>query len=380
VIRRAGISFPPETSDMSDSLCKTALHAWHAANGGRMVEFAGWSMPVQYSSIVTEHNAVRTACGLFDIAHMGRLQFTGPDAATIVDRLVTCNPNAMSPGQVSYGLVCNESGGVLDDILVYKHADHWSFVVNASNREKMVHWIGQHRGSLSFEMTDQTTTHFMLAVQGPRSPDILSRVLAGPIADLDYYRFGSSSFDGQPVSVSRTGYTGEDGFEVMIAASHAEKLWLAIMSAGQSEGIRAAGLGCRDTLRLEAGMPLYGHELDEATDPYTAGLAFAVKLEGRTVIGSAALAAKKADANRSRRVGLKLAGKRIAREGATVLSGDQNVGRVTSGTFSPTMQQSIAMAYVSPEFSGVGTEVQIEVRGQRESAAVCPLPFYKRPR
>ena len=357
----------------------TALHAWHVSHHGRMVDFAGWDMPVQYTSIVAEHQAVRKAAGLFDIAHMGRLQFTGPDAARWLDYLLTCDVAGLSLGQVKYSLVCNEQGGILDDVLVTRFADHHLLVVNASNRQKILDWIGAHSAGFNANVEDQTQSRFMLAVQGPRAEALLQPLVNQPLGSIAYYFATQAEVLGTPAVVSRTGYTGEDGFEVILPPEKAQRLWERLLADG-SPDVLPCGLGCRDTLRLEAAMPLYGHEMNEQTDPYTAGLAFGVKLDKPAdFIGKAALIAAKAKPNRPKRVGLQLAGRRIAREGAIVLAHGQQTGHVTSGTFSPTLEKSIAMAYVPPEHAAPGPPLEVDIRGQREPATVVKLPFYKRP-
>jgi aminomethyltransferase len=360
-------------------LLRTACHAWHIAHGGRMVDFAGWEMPVQYSSIVAEHHAVRRAAGLFDIAHMGRLKFTGPDAARFLDYLVTNDVPSLAVGQIKYALVTNEQGGILDDVLVYRMTDSHMLVVNASNRLKILGWIERHRGTFNVTIDDQTVPQFMLALQGPLAQSLLQPLVDVDLAAMKYYFGAPARLLGNPGYVSRTGYTGEDGFEAIVPAQHAPVLWESLITAGTPKGLLAAGLGCRDTLRLEAGMPLYGHELNESIDPFTAGLAFGVRLDAGDFIGRAALIAAKANPNRPRRVGLELSGKRIAREGALVFAGDQEVGRVTSGTYSPTLEKSIAMAYVPAGRATPGTGLTIDIRGKREPATVVKLPFYKRP-
>lgn len=359
-------------------LLTTPCHAWHAAHGGRMVDFAGWEMPVQYVSIVAEHHAVRKAAGLFDIAHMGRLKFTGPDAATFLDFLVTNDVASLAVGQIKYALVTNEQGGILDDVLVYRLADCHLLVVNASNRLKIVEWIERHRGRFDVTVEDQTLTHFMAALQGPRALSLLTPLVDVDLTAIKYYFGTPARVLGQPGFVSRTGYTGEEGIEVIVPASQAVALWERLISDGTPLGLLPAGLGCRDTLRLEAAMPLYGHELNETIDPFTAGLAFAVRLDGADFLGRTALIAAKANPGRLKRIGLELAGKRIAREGTLVFAGDEQIGRITSGTYSPTLEKSIAMAYVSTNHSAPGTALTVEIRGQREPATVVKLPFYKR--
>ncbi len=364
---------------MSDTeLLQTSFHDWHATNNGRMVEFGGWHMPVQYSTIVEEHNVVRNSAGLFDISHMGRLRFSGDGACALLDYLLTNDVSKLKTGQVRYSLVCNESGGVLDDVLVYRLPDSYMLVVNASNRTKIVDWIGQHISKFSVNFEDQTFSHAMIAVQGPKADEILATLGAADAAGHRYYSASQMTVAGMDALVSRTGYTGEDGFELIVPSELGMKLWNQLLEAGQPFGVQACGLGCRDTLRLEAAMPLYGHELNEDTDPLTAGLSFAVKLDADDFIGRDALKKISESPTGKVRVGLELEGKRIAREGAEILSGDQAVGEVTSGTFSPTLQKAIAMGYVDAAMSEVGTEVEIDIRGKCHEAKVVNLPFYKR--
>ena len=370
----------------ANPLACTPLHDWHVAHGGRMVDFAGWSMPVQYGSIVDEHQATRRAVGLFDVSHMGRLEFFGPDAIRFLDYLVSRRITDMQPGQVRYGLVCNEHGGILDDVLVYRlsgdatKTDWPSFmmVVNASNREKMIHWIKRQTGGFSVEFTDVTTATAMIAIQGPKAMDIVKPMLDFDVTALRYYRCTYGSIDEESGWISRTGYTGEDGIEWIGAADAAECLWKGILERCQTIGGKAAGLGARDTLRLEAAMPLYGHELNEGTTPVEAGLDFAVSLDGRNFIGRDALLAAKADSNRPVRIGLQLEGRRVAREHSRILHDGEDVGYVTSGTFSPTFERPIAMAYVKPSAAAVGTQLAADIRGTPTMATVVPLPFYKR--
>jgi aminomethyltransferase len=343
-----------------------------------MVDFAGWSMPVQYTSIVEEHRAVRNAAGLFDIAHMGRLRFTGPQAAALLDHLVTANVSDLAIGQVRYCLVANHTGGVLDDVTVYRLDDSFLMVVNASNREKVLAWIEQHRRPFDAEVTDQTTSLSMLAVQGPKAEEILRRLIDADLSGIGYYRALSTELEAGPGIVARMGYTGEDGFEVILPAGGARKFWKRLIAEGEPLGLKPAGLGARDTLRLEAAMPLYGHELDEETSPFQAGLGFAVKLDKGDFIGREALVRQKADPTQWKRIGLELEGRRIAREGYTILDGGAPVGHVTSGTFSPTLETSIAMGYVEPNHAVTGTVLKVDVRGQAIAAKVVKLPFYKR--
>ena len=363
---------------MSD-LLQTPLHDWHAAHGGRMVEFGGWHMPVQYRSITEEHHAVRRAAGLFDIAHMGRLRFTGTDSVKFLDHLLTNDVASLKPGQVRYSLICNDAGGVLDDVLVTRFENWHLLVVNASNRMKIVDWVAQHRTGFDVLVEDCSAEWSMLALQGPKSVESLAPLVSEDIAHLKYYFGCEADVLGQRGIVTRTGYTGEDGIEVIVPREHGVNLWETLIERGASAGLLPCGLGCRDTLRLEAGMPLYGHELSESLDPISAGLSFAVKLQTKDFIGRNALLTKP-QPPAQKRVGLVLAGRRIAREGAQVLAGQVDIGEVTSGTFSPTLEKSIAMAYIAREAANVGARVAVDVRGQSESATIIELPFYRRVR
>jgi aminomethyltransferase len=374
---------------MTLTLARTPLSDWHATHSGRMVDFAGWLMPVQYASIVAEHLATRTAVGLFDVSHMGRIFFRGSDAEAFLDRLITRRAAGMQPGQVRYGLVTNESGGILDDILVYRRPDnlsadspyqqfsHW-LVVNASNREKIIDWIRERQGSSDVDYDDRTLETAMIAVQGPRSAEVLVPVLGDEILAMKYYTGRAVSAFGEELLVSRTGYTGEDGWEVVVAASRALELWEQLANRSAPLGGGPAGLGCRDTLRLEAAMPLYGHELNEKITPLDAGLDFAVNLDGHDFPGAAALRRQKVAGVQQVRIGLELAGRRPAREGCSVLRNGSPIGRITSGTFSPTLDRPIAMAYVDSDQSAIGTAVQIDIRGNLEPATIVKLPFYRR--
>lgn len=357
------------------SLLRTPLYHWHVARGGRMVEFGGWEMPVQYAGIVEEHHAVRRSAGLFDISHMGRLRFRGRDAAALLDQVLTNHVATLKEGQVRYALVCQEDGGVLDDVLVSRLGDDFWLVVNASNRTKIVAWLDRQRTAFDVTIDDLTTALGMVAVQGPRALEMVSQLTRAEINGLKYYAMMEARFDVGDVVVSRTGYTGEDGFELIVAADQLAALTEALFAV--DPGLVACGLGARDTLRLEAAMPLYGHELNENIDPLTAGLSFAVKFDKPDFIGKSALNQIAQRSDRPLRVGLKLAGRRIAREGAVVFQGEQPIGTVTSGTFSPTLDAPIAMAYLNHAAKDVPS-VDVDIRGKRETAMAAPLPFYQR--
>jgi len=356
---------------------RTPLYDWHVARKARMVPFGGWDMPVQYTGIIDEHNAVRQCCGLFDISHMGRVVFEGPDALATIQKLFTNDAATMKMGQVRYGLVCNEQGGILDDVLVYRLPDFWLMVVNASNRLKILTWIRKHLGAADVTVTDRTLDWAMIALQGPRAVEtneVASR--------LKYYYAATTGIpdrDGMQI-ISRTGYTGEDGYEVIVPNDYVEEL-VFTLTEKQTDWrygfpVLPCGLGCRDTLRLEAAMPLYGHELGEAIDPLQAGLGWAVKFDKGDFIGRSALATINQSA-RSQRVGLKLEGRKAAREGCSVLHDGKIIGSVTSGSFAPTLGTSLAMAYVQPALSAVDTTLVVDIRGSEVPAKVVALPFYK---
>ncbi len=367
------------------SLLQTSLHDWHARHSARLVDFAGWSMPVQYDSIIAEHVATRERASLFDVSHMGRFRFDGEQAASFLDRLLTRRVTQLKPDQIRYGLITNEAGGILDDILVYHLMDHdgrpfHALVVNAGNREKIAAWVQTLLADFpSVTFTDQTLETAMISVQGPRAISIVAPLVDFDLSALPYYHGRVAHFAGQPAVVSRTGYTGEDGCELVVGAEIAESVWQRLMEAGMGQGLTAAGLGARDTLRLEAAMPLYGHELSESINPYQAGLGFAVQLKDRDFIGRAALVELRNNQVLPVRVGLQMDGKRVPREDYAVLSHGQPIGRVTSGTFSPTLQRPLAMAYLEPAFAQPGSMVEIDLRGQSHPAKVVELPFYIRP-
>jgi aminomethyltransferase len=380
---------------MDASPKKTPLYDWHVAHGGRMVDFAGWVMPVQYTSIIDEHLAIRSAVGIADISHMGRLRFEGPGAAVFLAELLTRRVADMELGQIRYSLITNDAGGILDDVLVgYYHNSHgqpfFMLVVNASNRAKIDNWVTNHLPKVRAEQpgqeilwNDVSRLWAMFAIQGPRSVEMLQPLVDVDLQSMRYYR-GAQALILHPAAkrqgciISRTGYTGEDGFEVSLGASIAQGVWEAMIEQGRPLGIVPAGLGARDTLRLEAGMPLYGHELSEEINPFQAGLGFACHLVGYDYPGRDALVRIQSQPPRLVRIGLELSGKRAARTGCPVVSGEQKVGEITSGSYSPTLGKAIAMAYVDPEFSKPGTELHIDIRGNIEAARVVELPFYSR--
>jgi aminomethyltransferase len=369
---------------------RTPLYDWHVAHGARIVDFAGWDMPIQYGTIIDEHHTVRRHAGMFDISHMGRLWFDGPDALDLIQAVFTNDAATMKDGQVRYGLVCNNGGGILDDVLVYRFPQAWMMVVNASNRDKIVAWLKQLHGKRQARVEDRTLSRGMVAFQGPEALRLTAALAeqagwtssAGASLDSLKYYFATTlkQKDGGEVIVSRTGYTGEDGFEIIVDNAGLVPLCELAVNLASQLGIelKPCGLGARDTLRLEAAMPLYGHELNEEIDPFQAGLAWAVKLDKGDFIGKAALQARKNDATLRRRVGLVLEGKRIAREGSPLQCDGTEVGRICSGTFAPTLERTIAMGYVDAGFLQPGTRLEVDIRGKNAAALVVPLPFYKR--
>ncbi len=380
---------------MATSSLRTPLYEWHASHGGRMVDFAGWALPVQYTSIIQEHLTIRSAVGIADISHMGRLRFEGPGAAVFLAELLTRRVADMELGQIRYSLVTNDQGGILDDVLVgYYHNSHgqpfFLVVVNASNRAKIVDWVRAHlsderaqRPGQEVVWNDVSRLWAMLAVQGPRSVELLQPLVDVDLKSMRYYRGAQvrilhPAAQRQGAIISRTGYTGEDGFELSLGAEIAAGVWEVLLELGRPLGIAPTGLGARDTLRLEAGMPLYGHELSEEIDPFQAGLGFACHLVGYDFPGRDALLRIQSRPQNSVRVGLELAGQRAARQGAAISAHGRPIGEITSGSFSPTLGRPIAMGYVAADCAQPGTDVEVDIRGRKELAQLVELPFYRR--
>lgn len=370
---------PPRFPGAAMPNLRTPLYPWHVAHKARIVPFAGWDMPVQYAGVIEEHRAVRTGAGVFDVSHMARLSFGGPDALALLESVFTNSVAGMKDGQVRYGLLCQEDGGTLDDVLVYRWPYGFAMVANASNREKVLAWLHRHAAGKNVQIQDQTDSTAMVAVQGPKAVELAAGMFADDVTKLKYYYATPTRYRDRGCVVSRTGYTGEDGFEVMLPADLGIPLWEELVG---KEAV-PCGLGARDTLRLEAGMPLYGHELTEAIDPLQAGLGWAVKLDKGEFVGRQALQdmADLAPGIRPTRVGLELDGKRAAREGSTILAGETTpIGVVTSGSYVPWLGKSVAMGYAVPKYAFPGARLLVDVRGTTIPAAVVPLPFYKRPK
>lgn len=358
--------------------CKTALYDTHVKYGGKMVPFAGFLLPVQYGTgVIAEHMAVRTACGLFDVSHMGEILCEGETALANLNHLLTNDFTNMADGQARYSPMCNEEGGVVDDLIVYKIRDHHYFiVVNAANKDKDFAWMQAHKLP-GAELTDISEGVGQLALQGPKAEEILLKLTKRENLPVKYYTFiPDREVAGIRCLISKTGYTGEDGYELYMEAGKAPELFEALMEAGKEEGLIPCGLGARDTLRLEAAMPLYGHEMDDGITPLETGLSFAVKMKKPEFIGRAALEAK-GEPERVR-VGLKVTGRGIIREHETVYAAGEAIGSTTSGTHAPYLGYPVAMALVKKAYAEPGTRVEAEVRGRRVAAEVVALPFYKR--
>jgi aminomethyltransferase len=342
-----------------------------------MVPFAGFEMPVQYpTGITAEHKAVRERAGLFDVSHMGELELRGPDALALVQRVTVNDASRLAVGQAQYSAMCLGHGGIVDDLLVYRYPDHYMLVVNASNHDKDLDWIRAAAGGLDVAIEDRSDETALLAVQGPSSRELLRPFVDFDVDEVGYYRFREGTVAGVAGTISATGYTGEDGFELYVPAAGAVALWRTVLAAGQAVGLLPAGLGARDTLRLEMGYPLYGNDLDEEHTPLEAGLGWLTKLDKGEFTGRDALLAQKQRGLDRRLVGLVLAERGFPRPGYRVLANGQDVGVVTSGTVSPTLGEGIALAYVPTALSQPGTELQIDLRGRSARAHVVRPPFH----
>jgi aminomethyltransferase len=360
-------------------LRKTALNSIHRRLGAKMVNFGGWDMPLEYSGIIAEHEAVRTRAGLFDVSHMGELEIRGPGALQLL-QWVTCNNAAkLTIGQAHYSGLMTSRGTFVDDLLVHKISDmHYLLCVNASNQDAdFEHIVANNKFDAQVE--NAGPRYSQLAVQGPRAKEILQQLTPVALEPIRYYHFTFGKVSGVDCLIARTGYTGEDGYEIYFAPEHSEKLWNDLMQAGESAKMIPCGLGARNTLRLEAGMCLYGHEIDDTTTPWEAGLGWICKMEKAPFLGSDVLARQKEAGVPRKLVGFEMLDKRIGRDGYPVLIGGREAGRVTSGCPAPFLKKNIGMAYVPPPSSAVGTDIEISIRGQAAAARIVPIPFYKRP-
>ena len=361
---------------MAQALSRTSLYETHTSLNARMVPFAGWDMPVQYTGILAETRAVRSNAGLFDVSHMGRLNISGPQSGPFLDWIVTANASDLRRNRARYAMICNEDGGIIDDTVFYcRGEDSYLLVCNASNRQYVVPWLlrwSQERFPCA-TIEDNTEATAMIALQGPSSPEILGRLCDINSSSIRTFSATEGIVASVPAFIGRTGYTGEDGFELIVAAPDAPHVWQALMG----EGAVPCGLGARDVLRLESALALHGNDIDTTTTPLEAGLDRFVRLD-KGFVGVNALRREKEAGPKRRLVGLEVPGRSIAREGYPILAQGTRVGRVTSGTYSPTLDRNIAMGYVTMEFAGPGQKLQVDIRGRLAEAEIVPLPFYSR--
>jgi aminomethyltransferase len=359
---------------------QTPLYETHLRYGGKIVEFGGWSLPVQYSGIKDEHQAVRTKAGLFDVSHMGEVSVSGPDALAFLQKLVTNDVAKLQVNQILYTPMCYQDGGTVDDLLVYKQAaNEYLLVVNAANIEKDWQWMQENLKGFKTELTNLSDATAQLALQGPLAETILAKLTDTPLAAITYYWFNpEASVAGKKVLISRTGYTGEDGFEIYCQPEDAEFLWEAIMEAGRPLGLLPAGLGCRDTLRFESCLPLYGHELSATISPVEAGIGFFVKLDKGDFNGREVLHEQKTNGVKRKIAGFVMVDRGIARAEYPVLAAGANIGVVTTGSYSPTLNKNLGLALIQADYAKLGQPIEIDIRGKLLSAEIIAKPFYKR--
>ena len=368
------------TDTTEAALHQSPLRGRHTALGAKLIEFGGWLMPVQYAGIIEEHRAVRERAGLFDLSHMGELFVEGPDAGAALAYALVTNPPTLAEGRAHYSMMTAADGGIVDDLIVYRLGpERFLVVANASNAQIVSDALAERLVGFKAVLDDRSLATALVAIQGPRSVEIVRPLTDVDLEALRYYAIAEGTVAGIPALVARTGYTGEDGFEVFVDTARAVDLWDALMAAGKDRGLAPIGLGARDTLRLEAGMPLYGNELDRSTNPFEANLGRVVKLDkSGDFVGRAALEKVARDGVARRLVGLEMRGRGIARHGYRVHVGDRPTGVVTSGTQSPSLGRAIAMAYVATADAAPGTMLDVEIRDQRIPAEVVALPFYRR--
>ncbi len=357
---------------------KTPLHEVHQRYGAKLIDFAGWEMPVQYEGALQEHLAVRQSAGVFDVSHMGELEVTGPDALALVQQ-VTCNDaSRLADGQAQYSAFLYPQGTFVDDVVVYRlHAQHFLVCVNAANREKDFQWVKRQAGG-NVRVEDNSDQYVQLAVQGPRAEAILQRLTSLDLARIEFYWFQRGEVAGAEAIVSRTGYTGEDGFEIYFPPRHAERVWEALFREGADEGLRPAGLAARNTLRLEMKYALYGNDIDDSTTPLEAGLSWIVKMAKSDFIGREALARQKEEGVARKLVGFEMVGRGIARDHYPVLLDGKPITEVSSGSFAPSLGKAVGLAYLPAARCQVGQQLEIEIRGKPIEAVVVPTPFYRR--
>jgi aminomethyltransferase len=362
-------------TDIATAAVKTAFYDKHLALGAKLVEFAGYWMPIQYKGIIEEHLAVRTNVGLFDLSHMGEFEVRGADSLAFLQRVTTNNVALLEPGKIQYSCMPNPQGGIVDDLLVYRLADCYCLVVNASNIKKDFDWLSsQKSGDVS--IVDRSAETSLLAIQGPNAQKVMSRLTSLNLDNMAYYTSATTRIDGVELMFSRTGYTGEDGFELYIPFDKSVRVWNAVIEAGAPDKMEFIGLGARDSLRLEMKMALYGNDIDDSTSPVEAGLSWIVNFD-KEFIGKPTILKHKEEKPKRRLVCLELSGRAFPRHGYDIYDSDAVVGKVTSGTFSPSLQVPIAMGYVPTGKSKPGSTVEVDIRGKRFPAKVVAPPFYK---
>jgi aminomethyltransferase len=368
------------------SLKRTALFEEHVKLGGKLIDFGGWELPVQYAGVMAEHTACREACGLFDVSHMGEVHVEGPDAERFLDHLVTNNVAKLAVGQAQYAIMCNARGGIVDDLVIYRRAaDRFLVVVNASNSDKDFAHMQSVKTAFGgdFRLTDESARYTQIAIQGRKAAAILQTLTETPLAPIKTYWFAEGTLRGEiPAILARTGYTGEDGFEVYVPWARGPEVWRALVEAGTPVGLKPCGLGARDTLRLEMKYPLYGHELSDETNPLEAGLGWVTKLDkAADFVGKAPLVAAKQAGLKRALVGLKFLERGIPRQGYGVFAADglTRIGEITSGTQSPSLGISVGIAYVELGYAAIGTRITVDLRGNKVPAEIIPTPFYKKP-
>ncbi|MBI5304683.1 MAG: glycine cleavage system aminomethyltransferase GcvT [Chloroflexi bacterium] len=364
------------------TLKRTPLFDTHVALGARMVEFGGWEMPVQYTGILDEHRAVRTAAGLFDIDHMGQIEVTGRDALAFAQHLLSSDISQLDLNQAKYAVMCYADGTIVDDTFVYhlpsnkrSQPSKYMVVVNASNKEKDFAWMTAQRTRFKVQLRDVSDLFYMLAFQGPKAEQVLQKLESFDLSKIKYHHARQFGIGKERGIVARTGYTGEDGFELFVPTSHGKHVWDAILEAGKDEGVKPIGLGARDSLRFEAKMVLYGHEISSHTNPIEAGLAWACDLN-KDFIGRDCILKRKLEGVYRKLVGIEMMARGIARQGYEIVKDGETVGNITSGMFSPTFEKNLALGYVTPELAAIGTELQVVVRGNPLHAKVVKTPFY----
>jgi len=367
-----------QTTESTRTLMRTPLYPVHRRLGAKIVEFAGWRMPVQYDGVIQEHLAVRRSAGLFDVSHMGEIEIKGPNALALCQRLTANDVSRMKVSEAQYNLLLNDTGGIIDDLMIYRlQEDRFLLCVNAANTAKDANWIMDHAEG-NADIRDVSDSYVLLALQGPAAQRVLQRSTALRLDELKPFHFSFGDISTVRCLVSRTGYTGEDGFELYCNPDQGEELWKLLMETGRDLGLRPVGLGARDTLRLERAFPLYGHELDEHITPLEARLEWVVKFSKGDFLGREPLLQQKKDGVKRKLVGLEPIESGIARSGYPIFKEGRSLGAVTSGTLSPTLRKPIAMGYVSSEEAVLDNALEIEVRGRRVKAKIAPLPFYRR--